>query len=277
MSSRENAMKTGLHAALITAALLVPMAAANAQKAADPRIADIVGAGKIRVGLHLPQFIKDPATGEIRGNGTGTVIVQIARALAERIGVELQLVGHPSPPALIECLKVNACDMGFLGFVSGRTGEVGFTPPYIMVPFTYMVPAGSSIRSVADADKAGVHIAAVRSHASTLALSRILKRAEMVSVEIPDEAFDLLRNGRVAAWASPRPPLLEYAPKLPGSRVLDDRYGENLQSMAVPKNQAGRLAYISEFIEEAKTSGLVQRAIERAGERGIEVAPAKTQ
>ena len=36
-----------------------------------------------------------------------------------------------------------------------------------------------------------------------------------------------------------------------------------LHAMAVPKGQAGRLAYISEFVEEAKASGLVQRAIER--------------
>jgi polar amino acid transport system substrate-binding protein len=43
--------------------------------------------------------------------------------------------------------------------------------------------------------------------------------------------------------------------------------------MAVRNDQAGRLAYISEFIEEAKASGLVQRAIERAGQPGIRVAP----
>jgi polar amino acid transport system substrate-binding protein len=264
-------MRKRLCALLMMAALLAPAAAAGAQQ--DPRVADIVRAGKIRIGLHLPQFIKDPATGEIRGNGTGAVIEQVARALAEHLGVELQLIGHPSPPALVECLQAEACDAGFLGFLPNRTAEVGFTPPYIQIPFTYMVPANSSIRSIADADKAGVRIAAVRSHASTQALSRILKRAEMIAVEIPDDAFELMRTGRADAWASPRPPLLEYATRLPGARVLDDHYGANLQSMAVPKSQAGRLAYISEFLEEAKASGLVQRAIERAGERGIEVAP----
>jgi polar amino acid transport system substrate-binding protein len=106
-----------------------------------------------------------------------------------------------------------------------------------------------------------------------LALSRILTRAEIVTVEIPDEAFALIRSGRADAWASPRPPLLEYVSQLPGARVLDDHYGANLQSMATPKNQPGRLAYISAFLADAKASGLVQRAIERAGERGIEVAP----
>jgi polar amino acid transport system substrate-binding protein len=265
-------MKNCICALFMMAALLAP-AAADAQP--DPRVADIVRAGKIRVGLHLPQFSKDPATGEIRGNGTGAVIVQVAQALADRLGVGLELVGHPSPPALVDCLKAQACDAGFLGYVPNRTAEVGFTAPYILVPFTYMVAPGSAIRSIADADTAGVRIAAVRTHASTLALSRILKHAEMVAVEIPDDAFELMRTGQADAWASPRPPLLEYVSQLPGARVLDDRYGANLQSMVVPMSKAGRLDYISEFLESAKASGLLQRAIERAGERGIEVAPAE--
>jgi len=260
---------------LFAAPMLVSAAAsANAQQPSlDRRVGDIVQAGKIRVGLHLPQFVKDPTTGEIQGQGTGKVIVTIAQALGAQLGVKLELVGHPSPPKLIECLQAHGCDAGFLGFVPGRTGDVGFTPPYIMVPFTLMVPASSSIRSIADVDKTGVRIAAVRNHASTLALRRVVKQAEIVDVEIPDEAFELLRSGRADAWASPRPPLLEYAPKLAGARVLDGRYGENLQSMAVPKDRTERLAYISEFLEAAKSSGLVQKAIEHAGEHGMEVAP----
>jgi polar amino acid transport system substrate-binding protein len=67
--------------------------------------------------------------------------------------------------------------------------------------------------------------------------------------------------------ASARPTLLNYFPKLPGSRVLEDRYGANIQAMAVPKSHAGWLANFSEFLEEAKASGMVQRAIENAGLR----------
>jgi polar amino acid transport system substrate-binding protein len=266
---------TPLHRALVTTVALMATAAGAAaqQPSLDQRVADIARAGKIRVGLHLPQFVQDPATGEIKGQGTGAVIVQIAQALGTQLGVKVELVGHPSPPKLIECLQANACDTGFLGFVPGRTSEVGFTPPYIMVPFTMMVSASSTARRIADVDKPGIRIAAVRNHASTLALRRVVKQATIVDVEIPDEAFELVRSGRADAWASPRPPLLEYAPKLAGARVLDDRYGENLQSMAVPKDQIGRLAYISEFLEIARGSGLVKRAIERAGEHGMEVVP----
>src|SRR5262245_33450635 len=141
-------MRRSLGSLIITAALFAIVAVADAQQAPDPRIADLVRAGKVRVGLHLPQFTKDPVTGAIHGHGTGTVIVQIAHALAEELGVELELVGHPAPPDLVKCLAARACDVGFLGFVPARTAEVDFAPPHILVPFTYMVPAGSSIRSV---------------------------------------------------------------------------------------------------------------------------------
>jgi polar amino acid transport system substrate-binding protein len=126
-----------------------------------------------------------------------------------------------------------------------------------------------------DADKAGVRIAVVRNHASTLELSRQLKHAEMIPVEVPDQAFELVQSGRADAYASPRPPILEYSARLPGSRVLDDHYGANLQAIAVPKDRAPRLAFISAFVEEAKASGLLRQIIERAGERGMEVAPAE--
>ena len=258
---------------LIIVALLVSATIANAQQVPDPRVADIVRGGKLRVALLESQYTKDPVTGEMRGRGTGTVTVQIAHALGAHLGIEVLLLGYPTPPAVVECIKAGPCDVGFLGINPSRAAEVGFAPPHMLVPFTFLVPAGSSIRSVADADRPGVRIAVVRNHEATLALSRILKHAAPVGAEISEAAFELLRTGQADAFASALPSLLDYSTKLPGSRVLEDRYGANLQAIAVPKGQAGRLAYVSEFIEEAKASGLVQRAIERAGQSGIRVAP----
>jgi hypothetical protein len=40
----------------------------------------------------------------------------------------------------------------------------------------------------------------------------------------------------------------------------------------MPKNKPGWLAYISEFVNEAKASGLVQRAIESTDAHGRQVA-----
>jgi polar amino acid transport system substrate-binding protein len=95
----------------------------------------------------------------------------------------------------------------------------------------------------------------------------------MVYAATPEPTFELLRTEQADAFASIRAVLLGYAPKLPGSRVLEDHYGANLLGMAVPKGQVARLAYIGEFIEQAKASGLVQQAIERSGLPGHQVAP----
>ena len=113
----------------------------------------------------------------------------------------------------------------------------------------------------------------MRNHASTNELSRQLKQAELVYAETPDPTFDLLHTGKADAMASARNTLLTYSIRLPDSWVLDDRYGANINRMVVPKGRSAWLAYVSEFVEEAKASGLVQKSIERAGPRGITVAP----
>jgi ABC-type amino acid transport substrate-binding protein len=70
---------------------------ANAQRSTDARVADLVQAGKLRVGVGVvaPHWaVKDPRTSELRG-----VAVEVARALATRIGIELVLVDIRAPLA----------------------------------------------------------------------------------------------------------------------------------------------------------------------------------
>jgi polar amino acid transport system substrate-binding protein len=248
--------------------------------AADPRVADLVQAGKIRLAVFLPQYAKDPATGEIRGVGTGFVAAELVRALAARLRIEMQIIGYLTPSKAVECLKARECDLAFMGIEPSRADEVDFTPAVVQFDYTFLVPTGSTIRSVKDADQPGIRIAVVRNHASTLTLTRIVKHAELVGADVPDAAFDLLRGGKVHVFAAPREPLMDYAATLPGSRVLDDAYGVNNIGVAITKGEAGRLAYISEFIDETKSSGLVRDAIERGGLPTFRVAPrptAKTQ
>jgi len=259
----------GLLLAVPLAAMLAGFAAAQP---ADPRVADLVQAGKIRVGVHSVMYTADPRTGELKAASTGIILHDIARALGARIGVEVVLVGHPTIPEMLTCLTNGACDMGFMGPDRSR-GGVDFSPPILQLDYTFLVPAGSSIQRVADADRPGVRIAVVRDHASTLTLSRMLKHAQLTYAATPDPTFELLRTGQADAFASIRAVLLAYSAKLPGSRVLEDRYGVNLLGMVVPNGQAARLSYINEFIEQAKASGLVQQAIERAGLPGHKVAP----
>jgi polar amino acid transport system substrate-binding protein len=217
-------------------------------------------------------YKKDPRTGEPTGAGVGIILLDIARSLGARIGAEIVPVGHPTIPEMLTCLTVSQCDMGFMGPDPSRTG-VAFSPPILQLDYTFLVPAGSSIQHIADADRAGIRIAVVRDHASTLTLSRMFKHAQLMYAATPDPTFELLRTGQVDAFASIRAVLLACSSKLSGSRVLEEHYGANLLGMVVPKGQTARLAYISEFVEQAKASGLVQQAIERAGLPGHQVAP----
>jgi polar amino acid transport system substrate-binding protein len=248
--------------------------------AADPRITDLVQTGKIRLAVFLPQYNKDPATGEIRPVGTGFVAAEFVRALAARLGIAMQVLGYPTPSKAIEGLKARECDLALMGIEPSRVSEVDFTPPVVQFDYTFLAPAGSTIQSAKDADQPGIRIAVVRNHASTLTLSRIVKHAELIGSDLPDAAFDLLRGGKVDVFAAPREVLIDYAATLPGSRVLEDAYGVNNIGVAVTKGEAGRLAYFSEFVDEAKTSGLLRGAIERGGLPTFRVAPrasAKTQ
>jgi polar amino acid transport system substrate-binding protein len=261
---------------VLTVTLIAMLASlAEAQQTPDRRVADLVQAGKIRVGVHSVMYTKDAQSGELKAASVGIILLDIARALGARIGAEVVPVGHPTIPEMLTCLTTGACDTGFMGPDPSRTG-VDFSPPILQLDYTFLVPAASSIRRIADVDRPGIRIAAVSDHASTLTLGRILKHAQLVYAATPDPTFELLRTGQADAFASVRGVLLEYSAKLPGSRVLDEHYGANLIGMVVSKGQAARLAYISEFIEQAKVSGLVQQAIERASLPGYKMAPAKT-
>ena len=259
-------MKKNLPYLVVMVALLAGTTVAKGQQVPDPRVADLVRAGKLRIALFPPEYTKDPVTGELRGGP----FLEVARALAARLGVEAVPVEYPTPPKVVECLRAGTCDVGFTGIDRAEKEGLGHSSPFMQLEFTYLVPAGSSIRSVGDVDRAGVRIAAVNSHLSTVALVGVVKHATLVYAETPDPTFDLLRTGKADAMASIRSALLEYSPRLPGSRVLEDYYGVNRVTMAVAKNQIGRLSYISEFIEEAKASGVVQRAIERDGSGGYQ-------
>ncbi len=264
--NRRDAIFTG--AAILSSSFTL---AAARSSSADPRVADLVKAGKIRAGLALAPIMatKDFATGEFRG-----VAVDLGRELASRIGVELVQVPYPRPGAVMAGLQSNAWDIAFLGIDPARAAEADFSPAYLEVDLTYLVPASSSIRRIADADTPGIRIAVPRGDLVDILLSGSLKQATLVRAETVAGAFELVRSGQADVCAEPRPNLLQDQAHLPESRVLEDRFGVNRVGIVVPKGNTGRLGYVSEFVEQAKASGLVQRAIERAELRGVQVAPA---
>lgn len=246
---------------------------AFAQATQDPRVEDLVRAGELRVGLGLGvlmQAVRNPATGELRG-----AALEMARALAARIGVRLVTVEYPRPGAVIDGLRSNAWDVSFLVIDPARMDQVDFSHSFLRSDITCLVAPGSPVRSVAGADQSGVRIAVPRGDGSDLYLSRTLRRAELVRTDSHAAAVDLLLTGGADAKASPRFVLMTESPRVPGSRLLDDGFADISYAAIVPKGEAARRAHVNEFIEDAKQSGLVRHIIESLGLQGVQVAPAE--
>src|SRR5215475_15127882 len=141
--TRQTTISNALGCGLLIACIQFAPGIAKSEQVSDPRIADIVRAGKLRVGIGLANLVsgvKDPATGELRG-----VAEDIARALAARIKVEFQPIEYPKPGMVLDGARNNSWDVTFLVIDPGRAADADFSPPYMESDITLLVPAGSAI------------------------------------------------------------------------------------------------------------------------------------
>lgn len=203
----------------------------------------------------------------------GIVGKAMTEALGKQFGVDATIQTYPTPPAALAAVKAGNCDIAFMGIEPSRQAQLDFTQPVVQFDYTYMVPQGSGIENAAGADRDGIRISAVAGHASTMALMPQIKHAKIILSDIPDDSFALLRDGKVEALAMPREILDEYLPRLPGARILDDRFGVNNVGVGMAKGQPELLAAISAFVEEAKNNGLLQRVIDANAMPFFKVAP----
>lgn len=81
-------------------------------------------------------------------------------------------------------------------------------------------------------------------------------------------------DGKLDALAGLRPRLLSDVEKLPGARILDGQFTAVQQAIGTARANAAGAAFLRDFVEEAKASGLVASLIERHRVRGLSVAPA---
>ena len=227
--------------------------------------------GKLRVALQLANplnVVRDSASGEMKGVG-----LDLGKELARRLGVPFEPVLYPSVGALLDSGKSGAWDVAFVGFSPARAQEWDFTALHLEVEFGYLVPAGSAIATMADVDRPGTRIALQEKSGPDVFFSRTLKDAVPVRAPSNLGALEALKSGKAEVMGSIKPVLFEMSNQLPGSRVLDGRPGIDPHAMAMPKGRDPGLAYARRFIEDAKSGGVLKAAIERAGLRGVAVAP----
>lgn len=260
-----------LRLALVLASVALMNACASLPPPSSAARADLAPTGTLRAGINYGNFIlaqKDPATGGSRGPA-----IDLARELGKRLGVPVELVAYTAVGTMVDGAKAGAWDIAFLGSDPARAGEIDFTAAYLELEATYLVPAGSRLRTIADVDQDGVRVAAPARANYELYLSRSLQSANLVRAENGDAAFKLLVEGRAEALAGLSQALVSLAEKLPGSRMIDGRFMAVPQSVGTPKGRDAGFAYLRAFVEEAKASGMVARSIQSTGYRGVSVAP----
>jgi polar amino acid transport system substrate-binding protein len=233
--------------------------------------ADLTPTGALRAAINYGNFIlatKDRATGESRG-----VAIDLAQEIGRRLAAPVEIVAFDSVAVMGDAAPTNVWDIAFLGSDPQREALMSFTAAYLEIEATYLVPGASPLRTAAEVDRAGVRVAAPARANYELFLSRHLRHAQLLSTAGAEAAFELLATGQAEALAGLTQALHDRLTQLPGSRLVDGRFMDVQQSIAVPKSRDAGLAYLRQVVEDAKASGLVARAIARTGARGVSVAP----
>ncbi|HXH81336.1 MAG TPA: transporter substrate-binding domain-containing protein [Candidatus Tectomicrobia bacterium] len=232
---------------------------------------ELAPTGTLRVGLNHGNFLLvTPGSSATDPRG---VAPDLARELARRLGVAVAFSRYDTAGKLADAVRSDAWDVAFLGAEPQRAGEIAFTAAYLEIPATYLVPAGSAIRALADVDRPGVRIAAADKSAYELYLSRTIRHATLVRTQGIDASFDAFVNQGLEALAGLKPRLLTDVAKLPGARILDGQFTAVQQAIGTPKARRAGAAFLRAFVEEVKASGFVAEAIARNGAQGVTVAP----
>lgn len=239
---------------------------------ADNAKNELAPRGTLRAAINMGNMLL--VTGKTASGDPDGVSPDMAREIARRLGVEVAFVPFASPGELADAAGKDVWNIGLIAEEPARAEVMTFTPAYVEIEATYLVPVGSPLKSIAEVDRPGVRIALSARSAYDLYLTRTLKQAELVRAKGIPAAFDLFVREKCDAMAGLRPALLEDAKKLPGSRVLDGKFTAVQQAIGTGRTNAAGAKFLRDFVEEAKRSGLVARLIERHGVVGrLSVAP----
>lgn len=236
-------------------------------------VTELAPHGELRAGINLSNFLlvsdRTPA-----GDPVG-VAPEMARAIAERLGVGVRYVTFPKPGELADAAGTDRWDICLIGNEPARAEKIAFSPAYCEIESTYLVPAGSSLQSVDEVDRPGVRIAVAARSAYGLWLDRNVKHATLVHSNSLDESFEQFVRDGLDALAGLRPRLSSDVERLPGARILPGQFAAVQQSIGTLRSNEAGAAFLRDFVEEAKASGLVASLIEKYGVTGrLSVAPA---
>ncbi|MBV8457762.1 MAG: transporter substrate-binding domain-containing protein [Acetobacteraceae bacterium] len=235
--------------------------------------AELAPHGTLRAGINLSNFLL--VSGKSRSGEPEGVAPSLARAIADRLGVPVHYVTFPRPGDLADAVNTNAWDIGLIGAEPQRAEKITFTAAYAEIEATYLVPPGSTLSTIAEIDQPGLRIAVAARSAYGLWSERNIRHAELVQSNSLDASFEQFVRDELDALAGLRPRLLADVQKFPGARILEGKFMSVQQAVGTASANKVGAAFLRNFIEEAKSSGLIARLIDQFGMTGrLTVAPA---
>lgn len=240
---------------------------ARAQNDAAARLAPM---GELRAALIAsnPVLVTREADAKLGG-----VSVELAHALAAKLGVPVRLMPYENPARYNESLGKDEWDVGLAARDPSRGEHLAFSDVFMEVDNGYVARPGLSLKAADEVDRPGTKVAVAQGSAPDLFLTRTLKNAEILRVPggfAP--AREVLATGRADVYGENVHLAHRIAADILGAIVLDGRFNVVQMSIAVPKQNSAALSIINEFIVHAKRDGLIAQAITRAGLRGVRPA-----
>src|SRR5882724_5453957 len=227
---------------------------------ADALQDEIAPTGKLRVAIAI-----SPAGGafwstKTESGGYAGVPVDLGKEMAAQLGVPVEYVTYSNSGQITDAAATGAWDVTFLPQDPERETKMSFGPIYEVADATYIVKAGSPVTNFQALDQPGVKVAAVNNTTTMRGAQAHLKNAKVIGYQTYDEVFNLLKNGEVDAFALSRDQLNAMAKKIPGTKVLDETFKKTVTAVAVPLNHPQALAFVTKFMTEATSNGVLRKA-----------------
>ena len=234
-------------------------------------LSELAPTGVLRAAINMGNFLL--VTGRTPSGDPDGVSPDMARAIAEKLGVPVKYVPFERPSGLADAAGTNVWDIGLIGAEPARAEKIAFTAAYVEIEATYLVPPGSPLQTIADVDRAGIRIGVTAGSAYDLWLDRNIRHATLVRSNASRSDWQQFTEDRLEAYAGLRPGLLSDVQKLPGSRILDGQFTAVQQAIGTSKANTAGAAFLRSFVEEAKASGFVASLIAKHHVKGLSVAP----
>lgn len=222
--------------------------------------------GALRVGVYPgspTSWVKDPKTGESVG-----IALDLGKALAKRLNVPVQVVEFDRVAQVLDALKDGKVDLTFTNATAVRAKDMDFTPPMVRLELGYLVVGSSPLKSVSEIDQAGIRVGVSQGSSSQGVLTQTFKQAKVVPADSLAKAQAMLNAQQIDAFATNKGILFEMSDTLPGSRVMEGRWGLENLAIAVPKGRDVGRAFVQSFAKDMAQNGDLDKAIQRSGLRG---------